>query len=361
MRKYYLDNLRWMTVVIVVIYHVIYMYNGIITDIVIGSEHSIKLLDGMQYVLYPWFMVLLFIIAGMCSRYYLENHTAKEFLKSRTIKLLVPSTLGLLVYGWIQGYISMSITNAFVTIPDTVPAPILYLIMVLSGTGVLWFIQVLWVNSLILFFIRKFEKGKLHSKTSNSGIIAFIICGILFYISGLVLNTPIIAVYRFGVYGFTFFLGYFVLAHEEVIKKLSRLVWWLLGSACILGGVYVYLYFGENFAVMPVVGSLPAALYAYVMSLALLGIGYRYLNKTNIFMDYMRKRSFGIYMFHYLILSGVAFLLEGVDGFPMTLKYILVLVAAFVGSICLYEVISRIPVLRFLILGMRMTGKKEVK
>ncbi len=28
MRKYYLDNIRWVTVVLVVIYHVIYMYNG---------------------------------------------------------------------------------------------------------------------------------------------------------------------------------------------------------------------------------------------------------------------------------------------------------------------------------------------
>ena len=28
MRKYYLDNIRWITVIIVVIYHVFYMYNA---------------------------------------------------------------------------------------------------------------------------------------------------------------------------------------------------------------------------------------------------------------------------------------------------------------------------------------------
>ena len=28
MRKHYLDNIRWITVVIVVIYHVFYMYNA---------------------------------------------------------------------------------------------------------------------------------------------------------------------------------------------------------------------------------------------------------------------------------------------------------------------------------------------
>ena len=28
-RKLYLDNIRWMTVVLVVIYHVVYMFNGV--------------------------------------------------------------------------------------------------------------------------------------------------------------------------------------------------------------------------------------------------------------------------------------------------------------------------------------------
>ena len=28
MRKYYLDNIRWMTGILVVVYHVLYMYNA---------------------------------------------------------------------------------------------------------------------------------------------------------------------------------------------------------------------------------------------------------------------------------------------------------------------------------------------
>ena len=31
MRKLYIDNIRWITVVLVVLYHVIYMFNGIET------------------------------------------------------------------------------------------------------------------------------------------------------------------------------------------------------------------------------------------------------------------------------------------------------------------------------------------
>ena len=42
MRKYYLDNIRWATVVLVVIYHVIYMYNG---EGILGGVGKITSLD----------------------------------------------------------------------------------------------------------------------------------------------------------------------------------------------------------------------------------------------------------------------------------------------------------------------------
>ena len=104
MRKVYVDNIRWMTVVLVVIYHVIYMFNGIETAGVIGPFHKVQYQDAYQYMVYPWFMVLLFVVSGMSARYYLNSHTHKEFIRSRTRKLLVPSTIGLLVFQWILGY-----------------------------------------------------------------------------------------------------------------------------------------------------------------------------------------------------------------------------------------------------------------
>ena len=94
MRKHYLDNIRWITVVIVVIYHVFYMYAA--TGISGGPGNitglEVQYWDMYQYAVYPWFMFLLFIVSGISSRLYLDNHTGKQFAKSRTTKLLVPST-----------------------------------------------------------------------------------------------------------------------------------------------------------------------------------------------------------------------------------------------------------------------------
>ena len=96
MRKYYLDNIRWATVLVVVFYHVLFMYNHTLTSGVAGAVTDFAGQDALQYLLYPWFMVVLFLVSGACTRYALDKRSAKSFLAERTRKLLVPSTLGLL-------------------------------------------------------------------------------------------------------------------------------------------------------------------------------------------------------------------------------------------------------------------------
>ncbi len=353
MRKYYLDNIRWITIVLVVLYHVIYMYNGITVEGVIGPFYETQYQDGLQYILYPWFMMLLFIVSGMCARYYLESHTIREFVYSRTRKLLVTSTLGLLVFGWIQGYFNMAISNAFDFIPDTVPAVFLYLIMVLSGTGVLWFIQMLWLFSMILAIIRRWEKGSLYGLTDRMNVIFLLFLVIFVYLSGMVLNTPVIAVYRFGIYGFTFFLGYFVFAHDQVIERLSRCWIPLIFASVVLGAVYLWLHYGDNYAVMPTVNSISAVAYAWVTCLCILGIMKKYGDRRNGFTAFLSKRSFGLYVFHYLPLSATAYILHKYTAISALPSYLLSGTAAFLGSFLLYEGITRIPFLRWCILGIK--------
>lgn len=357
MRKYYLDNIRQITIILVVIYHVVYMFNGIATAGVIGPFHENQYQDSLQYILYPWFMILLFIIAGMCSRYYLETHTIKAFVHARTRKLLAPSTIGLLVMGWMQGYINMTISDAFSTIPDTVPGFVMYFIMALSGTGVLWFIQMLWLFSMLLAIVKKYEKGKLYELSGRANMITMVLLVIPVYLSGLILNTPVICVYRFGIYGFTFFLGYFVFAREEVTDRISRCCIPLLTGAILLAAVYLLTHYGDNYAVMPTVNCIPAIAYAWTACLAIIGCMKKWGNTTSKFAAFLSKRSFGLYVFHYLPLSATAYALHKFTAFSALPIYLLTTLAAFIGSFMLYEIISRIPILRWCILGI---GRHDV-
>ena len=84
MRKLYIDNIRWITVVLVVLYHVIYMFNGIETFGVIGPFSDVQYQDAFQYIVYPWFMLLLFAVSGMSARYELVRRSEKEFIKNIT-------------------------------------------------------------------------------------------------------------------------------------------------------------------------------------------------------------------------------------------------------------------------------------
>ena len=372
MRKYYIDNIRWITVVIVVIYHVIYIFNGVITDGVIGPFHEVQYQDAFQYFVYPWFMVLLFVISGMSARYYLERHTDKEFIKSRTAKLLVPSTLGLFAFQWILGYYNMAISNAIGpmtgSMPDTMPAVVkslsIYIIMVMSGTGVLWFVQVLWILSVLLVLVRKIEKDRLYQLLDKvaglPSVILLLGLGILVLGAAQILNTPIIVVYRFGIYGISFLIGYCVLSHDKITEELSKDAVPFVVVALVLGVGYSYYYFGENYAVPPLRDNVFSVSYGWIATLAVIAAMKKWGNRTNAFCSRMAEKSWGLYVFHYLPLAVTAYYLNlYAQNVPAVVCYILVAIMAFGGAFVLYEVISRIPVLRFLVLGIRK--RKEVE
>lgn len=361
MRKHYLDNLRWVTVTLVAVYHVLFMRTTVATGLTLPPFSNVQYQDVLQYLLYPWFMILLFIVAGMCSRYYLEKHTVKEFVSSRTRKLLVPSTIGVLLFGWIQGSISIAMQGDAAIMPEEVPGFVKFIIMTLSGISILWFIQMLWIYSMMLALIRKIEKGRLYGLTSKGGIIAALLLGIPAYFSGQVLNTPIISVYRFGIYGLAFFLGYFFFAHDEVTDRIAKFIIPLIILSAALGAFYVYRHFGDNYAVMPVVGCVTATAYAWSMCLTMLGCFRKWFDKTGKFASYMSSRSFGLYVFHYLAMSAAALALYKYTDLGAVPNYLIIAAAGFFGGLALYEAVSRIPFVRWCVLGIKKEKKADVQ
>ena len=360
MRKYYLDNIRWATVVCVAIYHVFLIHSGVVPGM--GTPFAdVQYQDGILYLLYPWFMVLLFIVAGMSSRYYLENHTINEFIRTRTRKLLVPSTLGVILFGWIGGYINVYNGGHFDEFAQSVPVPVMFIIITASGIGVLWFIQMLWLFSMILALVRRFETGKLYAFTEKTNIIAVILLGIPVWLSGLILNTPVIVVYRFGIYPVAFFLGYFVFAHDDVIERISSLKAVFIPAAAALGILYLYLHFGDNYADMPVMGSVPAMAYAWAAILAIFGGFKAWADKTGRVSAFMTGKSWGLYIFHNTAIGAMVMILRKYTSLGALPSYILTMIAAFAGGLALYEIISRIPFVRWCMLGIKKNKAESPK
>ena len=354
MRKQYLDHTRSITVILVLIYHVIYMFNSVQTDGVIGPFMEIQYQDVYQYLVYPWFMLLLFVISGMSSRFYLERHSDREFIRSRTVKLLVPSTLGLFVFWWIQGYYNMTIAGAFMQFPVEMPKVVLFFIMILSGTGVLWYIQLLWFFSVLLVFLRKFEKDRFYMKCEKAGILILLLMTPVIYLSAQVLNTPLIVVYRFGIYGMGFLIGYFILSHETVMKRLGNIRWVLSVSALLLAILFIKVFWLAPYADHVVLDSLLCNVYAWIMVLAILSMMHTYGNVESSILTWLKNKSWGLYLFHYLPISMTALYLHLYASFlPAWIHYLLCAFTGFAGALLLDTVIRRIPVLCFLVMGIK--------
>ena len=362
MRKHYLDNIRWITVVIVVIYHVLYMYNaeGILGGLGKITSLSVQPYDILMYLVYPWFMPVLFIVSGISSRLFLERHTDKEFIISRSRKLLVPSTIGVFVFHFIQGYVSMSLSNAFSDLGAMgVPKPVIYLSMVASGSGVLWFMHLLWIYSMILVLLRLIEKGRLLKAGGKAPIWLILLLYFPIWGAAQILNTPIIAVYRIGFYFVFYMFGYYVFSNDEVMEKLKRYAIPFLAAGAVLCIVFSVLYFsrGANYADKPVNRNPLYAACAYFGSLAVLSGMARFGDRSSSVSKWMSRKSFGLYVFHYLGISSVALFLAKPGLVPAPASYLLSLIAGFAFGYGLYEIISRIPFFRWAVLGI----KKEKK
>ncbi len=356
MRKQYLDNVRVFTVIIVVIYHVFYMYNaeGVIGGLGKITDLPVQYFDAYAYLVYPWIMPVLFIVSGISARLYLEKHSDREFIKSRTLKLLVPSTIGLFVFQFLQGYVSMSLGGGFDGLNAAgVPKPVIFLIMVASGSGVLWYMHLLWVYCVVLVPIRKTEKGRLLAAGARTPL--WLIALFVFPIWGAaqILNTPIVSVYRIGFYFVFFMLGYYVFSHDEVIERLKKIAAPLIVLAVVLCVAFVVMYFGENYADKPVNRGFLYMLDAYAGSLAMLTGMARFGDFSNKYTKWMSDHSFGLYVFHYLGISSVALFIAKPGLLPAPACYILSLIAGFVFGYGLYAIISRIPFFRWAVLGIR--------
>lgn len=251
----------------------------------------------------------------------------------------------------------MKISGAFESF-ESVPGIVRYVIMAISGIGVLWYIQVLWIFSMLLLLVRKIERDRIWKKGEKTPVWMLALLTVFVYGFSQVLNTPVVTVYRFGIYGFCFFTGYFIFSHDEVVERLSK--WWVifLIAAGTTGIFYTIYYFGENYAVEPVLNNLSACIYCWFSILAILAFMKKYGNSENKASRWMSKKSWGIYVFHYLPLACVAYYLRCfASELPAGIVYIVVGISAFAGALLLYEIISRIPIIRWCVLGL----KKEKK
>ena len=383
MRYHYLDNIRWVTVLLVMFFHVFYYFNAYCMGSGIGGFSDYQPQDAVLYLLYPWLMSLLFVVAGMSSRYALQRKSAGEYLRTRTRKLLVPATLGLFVFQWMAGYFGMQTMNFrfHADMGAGQPWLVMYIMWAVCGGGGLWFIQLLWLFSLITIvdplllhtsqapsFCREGRGGSRGSWMAAFGLLLF---GALLYLSDQTvmdgeysMQNPAMLynVYRPLYYLTAYLFGYFFFVREEVQGLLVRLRWMIIPAALACGIWLTITTFGQDAYSPKYIRSVGNNLYAWLAILAMFAAFRTWFNRDASQLStpaaakictFFRDASYGLYILQFFVYMSIGYLLRAYTALPPWAMYVLLFLAMFTLTPALYLLIARIPVLRYCVLGMK--------
>lgn len=105
MRKYYIDNIRIFCILLLIPYHTAMIFNNFGESRYIHSQNS-TLATLFIIGVYPWWMSVLFALAGMSTGYALKKRTPRQYAKERFQKLLIPMVSAIVLLVPVQTYLA---------------------------------------------------------------------------------------------------------------------------------------------------------------------------------------------------------------------------------------------------------------
>lgn len=289
-RVHYIDNLRWITVSLLILFHAAIAYNTWEEANYIFFE-PVKELAAIVSFISPWFMPLMFLLAGVSSKYSLQKRGYKSFIRERFVRLGIPLIFGILVINPILCYIADVTHNGYKGSFFSHYEVYFTKFTDLTGydggftLGHFWFIAVLLVISLLAcLFVMLIKKQR-----AVIGIVLAVLAVAAFdlKVSGKQVYT----------YLCLYLLGYFFFSDESFVKKLAGLKWiyvfcFLIFSAA---NVALFIFIGKYDTLNTVCNYL-----SFVTGiLALISVGHDYLDKANRVTGFNSRTSYVFYIIHF--------------------------------------------------------------
>ncbi|MQY28459.1 acyltransferase family protein [Nocardia aurantia] len=346
MRKNYIDWLRNLGILFLFPYHTARVFNDNPSFYVKGVENTFS--SVLVYSSSFWFMPLLFLVSGMSSFYALRNRSAKNYIRERLSRLLVPFIFGCIFIVPPQAYYALKFQG------DYQSGYLEFLqryFTDFSGwtetTGIspahLWFLLFLFIISVALLPLMRTLMTRRYSPTwLRHPLLALLPFAALAVLSFL----PAVGGQNIFVYGMYFLLGFLIATDDEIVTMLEEQR--RINLAIALAGTTGLLI--EIYSIGKQAGPLFATwhyLFAWAALLAILGYGKRYLNRMSRFMDYFGPAAFPVYIVHQTFLVVIAYYVLRITDHGIA-PFALILLLSFGFSLATYEVIRRIRPLRFL-------------
>lgn len=354
-RRHYIDNLRWLILLIIIPYHTAMAWNAWDEPNYIFFESN-RLISSFIVFFSPYFMPLLFVLAGIGTRFALQKRTGREYIIERTKRLLVPFLFGTIVLMPIMCYIADKFNYSYNGSFIRHYAVFFTKFTDLTGAdggfspGQFWFLLYLFVISVVSPGIIKLSK-------KSEKTIPFWLVLVLGLPLPLLSDLLSIGGKSLAEYTYLFLIGYFVFANDEIINKTAKHSLWLfaVGLAATVLDVYLFLWSDTKH---PVLNDIADYVSEWVMVIALIGLAKRYLNSGGKVSEYMSRRSFLFYIWHFIWVVLFEFILHSVFGNHTVILFAGTILLSYIMTFICCEICVRVPFLCFLT-GTKYSPKKQ--
>lgn len=347
MRRHYIDNIRTIIILLLIPYHAAMAFNTWGEPNYIMLEES-RVLSSFITFCSPFFMPVLFVLAGMSTRFAMRKRTPGEYLKERLMRLFVPMLFGTAVLMPVMTYLAARhnysykgtfLAHAgyfFTTVTDLTGADGAF------SFGQFWFLLFLFVISyvalLIILLSRRISR-KPHSPDTFSFTPPLWLVILLGLPLALLNNLLEVGGKSILAYLYLFLLGYYIFANEAVMAEFARFVTLLLplGVLVSVANVYLFIWSPERHELLNEITNFAAE---WLMILATLGAGKRWLDRSNSTSKNMARKSFAFFSLHFIFVVLFQYLFGG---------FILPVSLAYAATLLAVEVFTRVPGLSVLL------------
>ncbi len=364
MRKQYINNLRWFTVLLLVPYHAACVYRTPARDFFVNSPRGgLRFYDNVVFALATWMMPMLFALAGASAYYALSKRTAGQFVKERVFRLLIPLAICTILLSPVQMYFG-NLSHFVLTEAGGIwPSIKMFFGSKTFGgyaggfsyTG-FWFVRHLFYMSILTLPLLVWYRHKgdsLRASVSKMNL-AFVMLLFVLPAEGYMVKPND---YSFLEYGAVFLLGFFVLTNDEVVERLKKHWWWLMILAVLFGTQVVYCRGYRHWDT-----TIPYMLcYRFVRwesVLAIFALFARFFDRRSRVTDYLTGSSYGFYLLHQTLLVTIAWYVNKHLARKLSIHglYWVVVGITFVCAFAGWEILHRIPGVR-LMLGYKKKAK----
>jgi surface polysaccharide O-acyltransferase-like enzyme len=367
-RRHDLDWVRIGAFMLLILYHVGMYY--VTWDFHVKSPHASTAIEPLMMLTSPWRLSLLFLVSGVATAYLLARGGGK-FMRSRSVRLLIPLAFGMLVVVPPQSYLEVvekvAYRGSFAQFYR------LYITgyhgfcredcLIMPTWNHLWFVAYLWVYTLVLFIavslaprVIPWLRASADRHLAGPGVLIWPIALLVAARLGLVARFPsnhalVGDWYNHASYFTVFVLGFALAGTQAPWQALQRFRWHTLGAA-VLGWSSLCAYYGIYNADTAVP---PEALRVFMRGVygaeqwlaiaAVLGFAHRHLMRDNVARRYLTAAIFPVYILHQTVIIVLAHALQPANLAPPVESLLLITTTAaacFMG----YELIRRIGILR---------------